>query len=208
MDLQSTVRDIQRQSLDWFVGHLPKLGLEQRAENFVGHFQNFIPPSAKVLDIGGGWGFYVDPLRRARQCEVTVLDVVEPGFRKAPVVTYGGEKIPFPDRSFDVSLLITVLHHVPVPEKVLAEAKRVTRRCVIVVEDLYRHFLGKVWTSLRDTFYTLEFFGHPRQFRRKEEWFRCFEALGFRVESENEIYTSLLGVRILNGIFVLSHADG
>lgn len=199
----NAIRNAQRRALDWTVRRFPGVGLDQRAENFVSIFKEFIPQAARVLDIGGGWGFYVDPLRRARDCKVTVLDVVDPGFKKAPVVVYGGEKIPFPDRSFDVSLLVTVLHHVPEPEKVLAEAKRVSRRFVIVVEDLYRTVLGRIWTVLRDTFYTLEFVGHPCQFRKKEEWSRCFRNLGYAVQSEREVYTSLLGIRILNGVFVL-----
>jgi ubiquinone/menaquinone biosynthesis C-methylase UbiE len=190
------------------VGNFPGVGLDRRAESFVTLFQEFIPPASRVLDIGGGWGFYVEPLKRSRNCEVTVLDVVEPGFRKAPVVTYEGERIPFSDGSFDVSLLITVLHHVNSPEKVLAEAKRVTRRWVIVVEDLYRHGAGRIWTILRDSFYTLEFVGHPRQFRKKEEWSQCFRSLGFRVDSEREIVTSLLGIPILNGLFVLGTQNG
>lgn len=208
MSLEAQIRKAQRRSLDWLVGHFPGAGLDRRAENFVSLFKEFIPPGAGVLDIGGGWGFYVEPLRRAQNCRVTVLDVVEPAFRKAPVVTYEGEQIPFPDQSFDVSLLVTVLHHVRFPEKVLAEAKRVSRRLVIVVEDLYHHWAGRLWTILRDSFYTLEFVGHPRQFRRKEEWHECFETLGFRIASEKEIYTFLLGIRILNGIFFLSTENG
>jgi ubiquinone/menaquinone biosynthesis C-methylase UbiE len=131
------------------------------------------------------------------------LDVVEPGFRKAPVVTYDGSRMPFPDDSFDISLLVTMLHHVADPEKVLAEAKRVTRGAVIVVEDLYRTSLGRWWTILRDVLYNFEFIGHPCQFRKKEEWSSCFERMGFHLKFETEIYTSLLGMRILNGIFVL-----
>lgn len=208
MGPRKTVQRVQREVLDWVVGHFPRIGLDQRAEGFVSFFREFVPPAARVLDIGGGWGFYVEPLRRSRDCEVTVLDVVEPRFRKAPVVVYGGDKIPFPDQSFDVSLLVTVLHHVPSPEKLLSEARRVTRRFVIVVEDLYRHALGRIWTSLRDTLYTLEFVGHPHQFRKREDWFRCFAGLGFRVASEREIYTSLLGLRILNGIYVLGVENG
>lgn len=208
MTATDAIRKAQRQSLDWIVGHFPAVGLDQRAENFVSVFKEFIPPASRVLDIGGGWGFYVEPLERSLKCDVTVLDVVDPGFKKAPVVVYEGEKIPFPDRSFDVSLLITVLHHVGNPEKLLREAKRVTRRAVIVVEDLYRTGWGRMWTILRDSFYTLEIVGHPRNFRKKEEWFQCFKQLGFRVESEKEIYTSLLGIRILNGIFVLSNGHG
>ncbi len=203
MKLETQIQTIQRRSLDWVVGHFPGVGLDRRAENLVSIFREFIPRRARVLDVGGAWGFYVEPLKRFLGCEVTVLDVREPSFRKAPVVVYEGEKMPFPDRSFDVTLLITMLHHVPSPQRVLAEAKRVTRGVVIVVEDLYRHWAGRVWTVLRDSFYNFEFFGHPRHFMKKEEWIRCFEDLGFQVEFQKEIYTSLLGLRILNGIFVL-----
>lgn len=205
----SPIRTLQRRCLDWTVRQFPGIGLDRRAEEFVTLFKEFVSPASKVLDIGGGWGFYVDPLERLRNCDVTVLDVVEPGFRKAPVITYEGERIPFPDRSFDVSLLITVLHHVPSPEKVLAEARRVTRRFVIVVEDLYRHWAGRIWTILRDSFYTFEFVGHPRNFRDKQKWIRSFQSLGFKVEAEKEVYTSLLGIPILNGIFILNvHPNG
>lgn len=208
MDFAAPIRRAQRRSLDWLVGRFAGSELDRRAESFVSLFQEFIPPSSRVLDIGGGWGFYVEPLERTRNCDVTVLDVVEPAFRKAPVVVYEGETIPFPDRSFEVSLLITVLHHMPNPERVLAEAKRVTRRAVIVVEDLYRTALGRIWTVVRDTLCNLEFVGHPRRFQKREEWLASFRRLGFRVEFEKEVLTSLLGLRILNGIFVLGHAHG
>ena len=208
MKLQSAVRKAQRQALDWIVENFPAVGLDRRAENFVSIFKEFVPPASRVLDIGGGWGFYAEPLKRSRGCDVTVLDVVEPRFRKAPVVLYSGGKFPFPDRSFDVSLLVTMLHHVPKPEAVLAEAKRVTRRAVIVVEDLYRTAAGRFWTVLRDRFYNLEFVGHPCQFRKKEEWFRCFRKLGLHLEFEKEIHTFLAGMRILNGVFVLGVEHG
>lgn len=204
MLLETQIRKAQRRCLDWIVEHCPGVGLEQRAEGFVALFGDSIPRSSQVLDIGGGWGFYAEPLSRLKECKVTVLDVVEPAYRRAPVVTYDGERIPFPDCSFDVSLLVTVLHHVPCPEKVLAEARRVTRRFVIVVEDLYRHWAGRIWTVLRDSFFTLEFAGHPRNFQDREGWRRLFRQLELEVISEKEIYTSLLGIRILNGIFVLA----
>ena len=200
---QTQIRKAQQSALDWIVGHFPGVGLDRRAEAFVSVFQDQIPYAARVLDIGGGWGFYVEPLERSRQCEVTVLDVREPAFHKAPVVTYGGERFPFPDGSFDVSLLITVLHHVPDPERLLKEARRVSRRSVIVVEDLYQGSLGRWWAIVRDSLYNLEFVGHPRNFRTKEEWLACFTRLGFQVAHEEEVATSLLGVPILNGCFVL-----
>lgn len=200
--LADKIRRLQRTVLDGVVRSNPRLGLEERAEGFVRLFENQIPEKSRVLDIGGGWGFYHEPLTR-RGHHVTVLDVVKPGFQKAPVIVYDGQHIPFPDKSFDVSLLITVLHHIPDPETAVREARRVTRRHVVVVEDLYTHSLGKCWTALRDKIYNFEFLGHPCNFKKKEEWIHFFEnGFGFRLIQEEDVYTWLAGMRIKNGVFV------
>ena len=197
------IRDWQRRVLDTIVRHHPALGLDKRAEKFVQLFENYLPKQSLVLDIGGGWGFYGAPLSE-RGHHLTVLDVVKPGYQKTPVVICEpGNPLPFPDQSFDVSMLVTVLHHIPDPESVLREAKRVTRKRLIVIEDLYHHALGRLWTQWRDQLYNIEFFGHPCQFRKKEEWLAAFDSLGFKLLEVKEVYTWLSGLRILNGIFIL-----
>lgn len=198
------IRTLQRNVLDWVVKNHPFLGLDRRAESFVRHFEPYLDPNSAVLDIGGGWGYYAEPLE-SRGHDVTVLDVVKPGFQKAPVVVYDGiSPFPFPDKSFDASMLITVLHHIPDPVQVIREARRVTKGVLFVVEDLYHHAMGRLWTQLRDQVYNFEFFGHPCQFKTRDEWVRIFEAEGFTLLSDKKIYTWLSGMRILNGIFVLS----
>lgn len=197
------IRRFQRQVLDGIVSRNPSLGLDQRAEFFTALFENFLPPQSRILDIGGGWGFYGEPLEK-RGHSHTVLEVINPGYQRAPVVIYDPSKpMPFPDKSFDVSLFVTVLHHIPDPQAVLREAKRITRDRIIVVEDLYHHALGRLWTIFRDQLYNCEFYGHPCQFKKKEEWLRIFEALDFGVLNTQEVYTRLAGLKILNGIFVL-----
>ena len=86
-------------------------------------FENQLPQESRILDLGGGWGFYTEPLEK-RGHQTAVVDVVKPGYQKAPVVIYGGERIPFEDKSFDVTILITMLHHVPDPEKLVRESVR------------------------------------------------------------------------------------
>lgn len=195
------IRKLQRDLLDGVVSRFPGIGLDKRAEFLVQVFENYLPQRSQILDVGGGWGFYADPLTK-RGHQVTVLDVVKPAFQKAPLVLYGGERFPFPDKSFDVSMLITVLHHVPFPEKIIAEVKRVTRRSVVLVEDLYHHALGRWWTVLRDQLYNFEFFGHPCNFKKREEWISLFSSLGFSLKEEQKVYTWLSGLRILNGVFI------
>jgi 2-polyprenyl-3-methyl-5-hydroxy-6-metoxy-1,4-benzoquinol methylase len=192
----------QRALLDGTIAANPGLGLDKRAEGFVRMFENHIPARSRILDIGGGWGFYDQPLRQ-RGHEVALLDVVAPAYRRAPMILYDGERFPFVDDCFETSLLITVLHHVKDPAAVVREAQRVTRHCIIVVEDLYHHALGRLWTILRDRIYNFEFFGHPCRFKKKSGWNQFFDRLDLRLVAEKEIYTRLAGMRILNGVFVL-----
>lgn len=166
-------------------------------------YENDLAPQSRILDIGGGWGFYGEPLEK-RGHSHTVLEVIKPGYQKAPAVIYDPRQpFPFADKSFDVSLLMTVLHHIPDPESVLREAIRVTREKIIITEDLYHHLPGRLWTILRDQIYNFEFFGHPCQFRKAEEWREVFKGLGLEVLREEKVYTWMAGLRILNGLFVL-----
>ena len=199
------IRGWQTQVLESLVRSNPNLGLDQRAEFMVSLFEKDLPEHSRILDIGGRWGFYAGPLEK-RGHHPVILDVVRPQLQKAPVVIYNGRVMPFPDKSFDASLLITVLHHIEDVDQVLKEARRVTRGRVIVVEDLYLHPVDRFWTILRDRLYNFEWFGHPCGFKTRLQWEHYFETLGFKVQSCREVFTRLCGLRILNGLFVLEVA--
>lgn len=197
------VQKLQRKMLDGVVRKMASPSLERRAQYFAGIFEPWIPRNSDILDIGGGWGFYHEPLI-GRGHRHAVLDVVRPGFQKAPVVVYDGMRVPFPDKSFDVSMLVTVLHHAPRPHALIEEAVRVTRKSVVVIEDLYHHAAGRWWTSLRDMLYNFEFIGHASQFRTKKEWSEIFSRLGLTMTHSEEVFTRLAGMRILNGVMLFA----
>lgn len=198
---------LQRTVLDALVRYVAHPALEKRAEGMTRLFENLIPARSRILDLGGGWGFYAEPLR-SRGHDHLVLDVVKPGYQKAPVVLYEGSVIPFPDQSFDVTLLVTMLHHVPDPWALFREVRRVTRGRVMVVEDLYHHPLGRFWTVIRDRILNMEFLDHPHQFRKHGEWVEFFKEQGFSVIKFEPVYTWLAGFRILNGVYVLERTNG
>lgn len=196
------LRSFQRRLLDGVVRQFAHHALEARAEKLTTFFENQIPGKSRILDLGGGWGFYAEPLKK-RGHEHLILDVVQPGYQKAPVVLYDGIKIPFPDQSFDAAILVTMLHHVDDPKALLGEVYRVTRKRVVVIEDIYHHGIGLFWTICRDRILNVEFMEHPHQFRKHEEWITLFKDQRFRVVDFEEIYTWLSGFRILNGIYIL-----
>jgi SAM-dependent methyltransferase len=131
-----------------------------RAKGIVGKIQPSLDKGDTILDIGSGTGNVCEILSK-RGYKITPLDVRDLSFVDSvrPVI-YDGNKIPFGDEKFDKSLILTVLHHAPEPEKILQEAKRVSRK-IIIIEDVYSNSFHKWMTYFFDSLLNLEFVGHP-----------------------------------------------
>lgn len=83
-----------------------------------------------VLDLGCGRGYWLRRMAAAGLRPVGIehdpARAAEAG-RQAPAAVADGSRLPMADRSVAVVWCIHVLHHLPQPVKVLAEAKRVLR---------------------------------------------------------------------------------
>ncbi len=140
----------------------------------------YLRKNDRILDIGSGSCVVAKRLQDSGY-EVTLLDVIDKSvYSDFRPIIYDGKKIPFPNNSFDVAFLITVLHHAREPIEVLREATRVARR-IIVMEDLYKGLLQKYLTFVMDSFLNREFFGHPHTNMTEEHWREVFDKLGLRV---------------------------
>jgi SAM-dependent methyltransferase len=95
----------------------------------------WIEADARVLDIGAGDCNLDVELMRANGCTVVPVDVSDTNRTELPLELYDGRTLPFADASFDVGLLLFVLHHAEDPGALLGEAARVCRR-VIAFEDI------------------------------------------------------------------------
>jgi SAM-dependent methyltransferase len=90
----------------------------------------------ELLDLGCGLGGYAHLLVR-RGHSVKALDVNPEYVRVARELgvdaeTFDGASIPLPDDAVDTVFMIEVLEHIPAPEKILTELRRVARRNVII----------------------------------------------------------------------------
>ncbi|MFA5181588.1 MAG: class I SAM-dependent methyltransferase [Syntrophales bacterium] len=103
---------------------------------FLKHLDNWIRGKDLVLDLGAGNSCMGQLLEKYHDCRVLNLEVAQyQTHNTLPLVIYNGRDIPFKDGSFDVVLILFVLHHADEPAQVLKEAKRICRRSVIVFED-------------------------------------------------------------------------
>lgn len=102
------------------------------AADSVAQIRRFEPlQSKRVLDVGGGPGYFADAFRRAGATynaldadlgELSGLGAPEPG-----TVLGSGMALPFRDASFDVTYSSNVLEHVPDPWLMADEMVRVTK---------------------------------------------------------------------------------
>jgi len=95
-------------------------------------------------------------------------------------IVYDGKRMPFVDNTFDCSMILTVLHHTTQQKELLDEAMRVTKRKIIVLEDIYTNKIDRYVTQFVDSIINLEL-RHPRTNRTDSEWRLFFKSLGLRI---------------------------
>lgn len=97
-----------------------------------------LPQGGRVLDIGCGSGdIAAAVMARRPDVQIEGVDVLVRPNTRIPVTAYDGSRLPHPDKSFDVAMMVDVLHHTDDPEAVLAEARRVSRQGVLI-KDHFR----------------------------------------------------------------------
>lgn len=169
----------------------------KRSETVVSRVTPYLSNSSKIIDIGSGTGD-VSSLLIKQGKDVTPVDVnTFHGVRLVKTVIYDGEKLPFPDRSFDTALLLMVLHHTLEPEKVFLEASRVARE-IVVIETSYTNPLNKWFTVILDTLGNLRLDAHWSSYKTDSEWRNFFENHGFNISESQKYWDKNFGVSFLH----------
>lgn len=174
-----------------------------RVEDILRKITPHIDTKKKILDIGSGTGMISHRLKS----EGYLIKCVDIGngsiYDDTDPTIYDGVKLPFKSNSFDTAFLITVLHHVPEPQAVLTEAKRVAKQ-VIVMEDLVRSPIQRYMTYMMDSIVNLEFFSHPHSNKTDREWKSLFKSLDLSVSHFS--FHNYWGI-FISGLYVLDHLD-
>jgi SAM-dependent methyltransferase len=128
-----------------------KLIYNRRMNVLSARISSSIPENARVLDIGCGDG-KIDWLIKQNKPSLNIegIDVLVRNETFIRVTGFNGSVIPFPDKCFDVSLLIDVLHHTDHPSVLLKEAARVTKDVILVKDHAKEGILAGPTLKLMD----------------------------------------------------------
>lgn len=161
------------------------------AEDRVKIIRPYLDKKGRILDIGAG-SCMVSELLKKEGRDTMAVDIENLSFAENlnPVI-YGGKKLPFKKDEFDISLILTVLHHDPSPEKILKEAKRTSRK-IIVIEDIYTNMFDKYLAYFVDKLLNFKLsLAHTN--KKDKEWKKVFDKMDLRLV-DARYYKSQFGV--------------
>jgi SAM-dependent methyltransferase len=144
-----------------------------------------IPSNASVLDVGSGDGRLARFLSDKRKdISIYGIDVRVRSDVAICIEAFDGKSIPSAEDSFDVVMLIDVLHHTDDPMVLLSEAVRVARQVILIKDHLLQGMLG--YSTLR----LMDWVGNarhnvalPYNYWTPAQWHGAFDKLGLVVSS-------------------------
>lgn len=136
-----------------------------------------------MLDIGCGSGEIGSDLRAAGH-QVIGVEVLLRDRCAIPVARFDGHRLPFADGAFECAVIVDVLHHTADPTAVLAEARRVTTRGVVVKDHLAETRADRFTLGVMDWVGNRQFgVGRDGAYLSAEEWDETLSAANLEIES-------------------------
>ena len=128
--------------------------MDRRARQLMDQVRDWLPTQGPVLDLGSGTGHFSARVERDLGLEVVAVDVTDIHVVGPPPVLIADGVLPFEAGTHTAALLIFMLAYPEHPATVLAEAARVTRGPIIVVQSLHATRLGYAWLRVREFIWT------------------------------------------------------
>jgi SAM-dependent methyltransferase len=157
--------------------------LERRAKVLSGLLAGLLPANSDVLDVGCGDGLIGYLITQSNPTvRVRGLEVMARPSSRIECLPFDGRTIPMGDSSVDVCLFVDVLHHTLKVEQLLNEARRVTRRYVLLKDHVCSGHYDRAalsfmdWVGNRPHGVTL-----PYNYQSRESWKRIFSTSALQI---------------------------
>jgi SAM-dependent methyltransferase len=130
-----------------------------------------------VLDVGASCGRLGRRLADATGCQIMGIDVWLQPESYIEVRPYDGETFPFGNATFDCVMMVDMLHHTLNIQRMISEARRVARRCVVIKDHYWDTRLDLAGLRLADALGNAPYgISLPENYLRLDQWADLFRA--------------------------------
>ncbi len=137
-----------------------------------------------VLDVGSSCGRLARRLADKTRCSIVGVDVCLQPNAYIDVHHYDGQHLPFHDSTFECVMMVDMLHHVDHIEQVLSEARRVSRRYLLIKDHYWENRFDLLGLRVSDYIGNAPYgVPLPYNYLRLEAWQTTFERLNLTVAS-------------------------
>jgi ubiquinone/menaquinone biosynthesis C-methylase UbiE len=176
------------------IKRINELFTNRRAKKIANFIWPLLSKGDKVLDFGCGNLLVAEFIQGNLDVEIIGVDVIDINLTSLPLKIYDGERIPFEDKYFDVTYAVFVFHHTDRIDSLFSECIRVTKRRIIVLEDVYENNLELWITKVLDYSNKLIYpeISILLNFRKEAKWIELFDKFQLRDVKVKKIRPVLL----------------
>lgn len=137
----------------------------------------------RVMDFGCGDLLIGKYLKDRLNLDLTGIDVIDTNRTDINFRKYDGKTIPFKDKSFDTTYASFVFHHIQNIPQLLAECLRVTKKRLVILEDVPKNNLEKFITKMLDYSNLLlsDQMNIPMNFQSEKSWVHLFQQMNLNL---------------------------
>jgi len=135
----------------------------------------------KILDVGSSDGRLAKCLQAAVGGEFIGVDVLVQPNPAIQVERYDGKRLPFEQKLFDCVMMIDMLHHAENQGELLAEARRVSRKYILIKDHYWKNWLDFQVLKIADYIGNKPYgVNLPYRYKTLEAWEQMFRRHGLK----------------------------
>lgn len=152
--------------------------------------------NSKILDVGCDDGSVAKNIMDSNSSlKIIGIDIQSNSPSKIPRKMYNGKKIPYPSNSFDIVLVIDVLHHTKNILPLLKEIKRVSKKYIIIKDHMVYSKFSKGLISFTDYISNAPYgIKCPFNFPSPQRWNYYFNKLNLRMIEKPKNLNFVFGI--------------